>query len=103
MPKARSKTLPVTKDSKLQIRLRPSQKQLIARAARIRKTTVSVFLLDNACIAAEQVLADQAQFALPPDRWEAFCEALDAPPRKLPSLRKLLTEPGVFDAVPATR
>jgi predicted DNA-binding antitoxin AbrB/MazE fold protein len=41
--------------------------------------------------------ADQAHFALPPDRWQAFCEALDAPPRDIPALRKLLTEGSLFD------
>lgn len=41
--------------------------------------------------------ADQAHFALSPDRWQAFCEALDAPPRDIPALRKLLTEGSLFD------
>ena len=41
--------------------------------------------------------ADQAHFTLPPDRWQAFCEALDAPPRDIPALRKLLTEGSLFD------
>ena len=41
--------------------------------------------------------ADQVHFVLPPDRWRAFCEALDAPPRDIPALRKLLTEKGLFD------
>jgi predicted DNA-binding antitoxin AbrB/MazE fold protein len=42
--------------------------------------------------AAEQVL-----FVLAPDCWQAFCEALDAPPREIPALRKLLTEASVLD------
>jgi predicted DNA-binding antitoxin AbrB/MazE fold protein len=42
--------------------------------------------------AAEQVL-----FILPPDRWQAFCDALDAPAREIPALRKLLTEASVLD------
>lgn len=42
--------------------------------------------------------ADQVQFDLPEDRWQAFCDALDAPPKDIPALRKLLTEPSVFDA-----
>lgn len=41
--------------------------------------------------------ADHAHFALPPDRWQAFCEALDAPPKDIPALRKLLTEGSLFD------
>jgi len=36
-------------------------------------------------------------FYLSPERWNEFCASLDAPPRDLPALRKLLTEPGVFD------
>jgi predicted DNA-binding antitoxin AbrB/MazE fold protein len=39
----------------------------------------------------------QAHFTLPPDRWQAFCDALDAPPKALPRLKKLLSEPSVFD------
>ena len=98
MPKLRSRAQSTGKTQTLQIRLRPAEKRLIAQAARIRKTTVSSFLLENARSAAEEVLADRVQFGLPPERWQAFCKALDAPPRTLPRLKKLLTEPGVFDA-----
>jgi predicted DNA-binding antitoxin AbrB/MazE fold protein len=41
--------------------------------------------------------ADELHFALPPDRWQAFCDALDAPPKDIPALRKLLTEASYFD------
>ena len=40
---------------------------------------------------------DEVRFALSPDRWQAFCDALDAPPRDIPALRKLLTEARVLD------
>jgi predicted DNA-binding antitoxin AbrB/MazE fold protein len=40
---------------------------------------------------------DQAYYTLPPERWQAFCDALDAPPRAIPALRKLLTETSLFD------
>ena len=43
---------------------------------------------------------DQVAFTLGADAWNAFCEALDAPPRTIPRLRQLLAEPGVFDARP---
>lgn len=35
-------------------------------------------------------VVDQAHFALSPERWQAFRDALDAPPRDIPALRKLL-------------
>jgi len=44
--------------------------------------------------------ADQTAFTLAPNDWQAFCAALDAPPREIPTLRRLFTEPGVFDAGP---
>ena len=40
---------------------------------------------------------DQTNFFLSKKDWEDFCKALDAPLRDIPALRKLLTEPGVFD------
>ena len=40
---------------------------------------------------------DLTHFALPPERWQAFCDALDTPPRDIPAPRKLLTEGGLFD------
>lgn len=40
---------------------------------------------------------DQALFTLSPERWQVFCDALDAPPREIPALRKLLTEASVLD------
>ena len=40
---------------------------------------------------------DELPFRMPPDRWQAFCDALDAPPKDIPALRKLLTEASLFD------
>jgi predicted DNA-binding antitoxin AbrB/MazE fold protein len=40
---------------------------------------------------------DQVLFALPPERWQSFCDALDAAPREIPAQRKLLTEASLFD------
>jgi uncharacterized protein (DUF1778 family) len=54
-------------------------------------------MIEHAFNAAQQVLADQANFYLSPKKWAEFCAALDAPPKELPRLRKLLTEPSLFD------
>jgi predicted DNA-binding antitoxin AbrB/MazE fold protein len=67
--------------------LRPLQE---VRLAEKQEVTVT--------IDADDIVAyDKAHFALPPDRWQEFCNALDAPPRDIPSLRKLLTEASVLD------
>ncbi len=91
------------KKSKIQLRLRPEQEELIARAAQVKQTTLANFMVEHALSAAQEVLADQVHFSLSPERWDAFCAALDAPPKVIPALRKLLKKPRVFDddAVPS--
>src|SRR5262245_17530629 len=95
--KHKPKRQSATRATKVQLRLRPAEKVLLARAAKIRRTTLSTFLLEHALQGAQQVLPDQVHTALPPERWKAFCKALDAPPRPIPSLKKLLREESVFD------
>jgi len=85
------------KESKVQLRLRPTQKEVISRAAQIKQTSLTSFMVEHAFSAAQQVIADQVHFALSPERWEAFCAALDMPPKEIPALRKLLTEQSIFD------
>lgn len=85
------------KATTVQLRLRPAQKAVLARAAQLRRTSLSNFMLEHAYEAAQQVLAEQVDILLPPADWEAFCKALDAPPRPIPALKKLLTEASVFD------
>ncbi len=47
--------------------------------------------------AGSEAALDQAHFVLSPERWEAFCALLDRPPRQIPALQKLLTQPSVLD------
>jgi uncharacterized protein (DUF1778 family) len=93
MPKPRASLKATT----VQLRLRPAEKAVLARAADLRQTTLSRFLLEHALQAAQQVLADQTHFTLSAQQWKAFCGALDRPPRAIPALKQLLTEPSVFD------
>lgn len=88
---------PGQKASRFSIRASATQKKVIAEAARIKDTTISDFVLEQSLTAAQQVIADQVQFRLPKKQWKEFCEALDAPPKTIPALRKLLTRPGLLD------
>lgn len=45
---------------------------------------------------------DQVLFALTPERWQSFCDALDTVPREIPALRKLLMEKSLFDGNPSS-
>src|SRR5690242_17181654 len=97
MRKSKAKTPSSVKTTRVQLRLRPAQKAVLARAAQLRRTSLSNFMLEHAYEAAQQVLAEQVDIILPPAEWEAFRKALDAPPRPIPALKKLLTEASVFD------
>ena len=41
---------------------------------------------------------EKASFRLPKKQWKEFCDAFDAPSKTIPALRKLLNNPGLFDA-----
>jgi uncharacterized protein (DUF1778 family) len=97
MRKTKPKPPSSLKETRVQLRLRPAQKAVLVRAAQLRQTSLSNFMLEHACEAAQQVLAEQVDIVMPPAEWEAFCKALDAPPRPIPALKKLLTQASVFD------
>lgn len=80
------------KEPRLSIRLSAKEKQILAQAARARRTTVGQFVLQASLNAAHVVLADQTEFRLPPAEWKAFCESLDAPAKVVPVLQDLFSE-----------
>jgi uncharacterized protein (DUF1778 family) len=86
------------KASRFSIRASATEKKIIAEAARIKDTTISDFVLEQSLTAARHVIADQVQFRLPKKQWKQFCDLLDAPPKTISAVRKLLTKPDLFDA-----
>lgn len=86
------------KGERFNLRATIRQRQIISLAAEKEHKSVSDFILDNAVAAAEALVRDDASFVLNSTDWDAFSAALDAPPRQIPALRKLLTEQSVLDA-----
>lgn len=82
---------------KLDLRLTPAAKLLLRDAASAAQRSISEFVLESALARAEETLADRRRFGLDAERWAAFMDALDAPPRDVPRIQKLLHERGVFD------
>jgi uncharacterized protein (DUF1778 family) len=87
-----------TRSDKLDLRLTPEAKQTLTAAAAASRRSVSEFVLESALARAAETLPDRQHFGLDAERWSAFMIALDAPPRPLQRLSKLLNEPGPFDA-----
>lgn len=81
----------------INIRAQQRQRELIDQAATMLGKNRSDFMLELACREAESVLLDRRMFAVDTDTWTRFNTLLDAPPRELPELRKLLTTKAPWD------
>jgi uncharacterized protein (DUF1778 family) len=92
-------TTATTRTEKLDLRLTPAAKRALQSAAAATARSVSEFVVESALARAEETLPDRRRFGLNAEQWAAFHAALDAPPRPLPRLAKLLREPSVFDTV----
>jgi uncharacterized protein (DUF1778 family) len=89
-----------TRSEKLDLRLTREAKLVLKAAAAASHRSVSQFVVESALARADEALADRRSFGLTPAQWKAFLAALDAPPRPLPRLERLLKEPGFFDPEP---
>ena len=87
-----------TRSEKLDLRLTRDAKRALQAAAATAHRSVSEFVLESALARADEALADRRTFGLNSAQWKAFMAALDAPPRPLPRIERLLKEPGFFDA-----
>jgi uncharacterized protein (DUF1778 family) len=81
---------PEAKSERVDLRMTPTAKRTLQRAAAVANKTVSEFLLDSSLSAAFNTLADRRVFQLDEARWAAFMAELDVPPKDNPRLRKLL-------------
>lgn len=89
-----------TRSEKLDLRLTRAAKRALQAAATVSHRSVSEFVLESALARADETLADRRVFSLNSADWKAFMAALDSPPRPLPRMKRLLREPGFFDAGP---
>jgi uncharacterized protein (DUF1778 family) len=85
------------RSERLGLRLTPKAKRTLQAAAAASNCSASDFVLESALARADAALANRRTFVLDAIQWKAFMAALDSPPRSLPSLRRLLKEPGFFD------
>lgn len=89
-----------TRTEKLDLRLTRQAKRALQAAAAASHRSVSEFVLESALARADETLADRNRFQLDSAQWKAFMAALDASPRPLPRLERLLKEPAFFDPKP---
>lgn len=81
----------------LNIRIKPDERGLIDRAAKLRGKNRTDFILGAARLAAEETLLDQTVIAVSPEIYAEFITRLDMPPRPNPRLRKTMQTPAPWD------
>ena len=82
---------------RLNVRVTEGQARLIRLAAKQTRANVSSFLVESACLRAEEALASQQHLVYSSEQWIAFQAALDRPAKRRPRLKKLLTERSVLE------
>ena len=96
MPSRSARAKPPTRSEKLDLRLTPQDKLTLQQAAATERRSVADFVLHSALTRAEETLLDRRVFYVDAETYDRFAEALDAPAREIPRLRRLLTEPSIF-------
>jgi uncharacterized protein (DUF1778 family) len=89
--------LQTTEAVSINIRAKAKQRDLIDQAAERLGRSRSDFMLEAACIKAEDVLLDQTFFMLEPEAFAKFQAMLDAPPAPNERLRRFLSEKSPWD------
>jgi len=85
------------KEERLFLRVTSSQKEILEKAAEIKQTSLTNFVLDNSFAVAQEILANQVRFVLTEEQWKKFNEALEAPPKEIPALKNLFSKESVFN------
>ena len=78
------------RDAAINLRARIDQRELIDQAASLTGKTRSDFMLEAACEKAQSVLLDQVFFRLDEQRFQQFCQQLEAPVTANLGLERLL-------------
>jgi len=91
-PKPRS-----SRSSRLGLRATREQEAVLRKAAEASGKSLTEFILDSACLAAEQALLDQRLFLVSNRQYRALLELLDQPVAKNRPLQELFAKPAPWD------
>lgn len=86
-----------TRNAAINLRARPTQRDLIDRACKILDKNRSDFMLEIACREAENVLLDQTLFKLDNTAFKAFDKLLKAPIKNNAALNKLMKSKALWE------
>jgi uncharacterized protein (DUF1778 family) len=91
-------TSSATRSARLGLRATPEQEAVLRRAADVAHKSLTDFILDSACQAAEQTLLDQRLFMVSGSQYQALMDLLDRPAQDNDGLRDLFARKAPWDA-----
>ena len=80
-----------TRSARLGLRATPQQETVLRRAAEVSNKSMTDFILDSACRAAEQTLLDQRLFLVTGSQSQTLLSLLDRPEQDNPGLKDLFS------------
>jgi uncharacterized protein (DUF1778 family) len=86
-----------SRSARLGLRATPEQEAVLRRAAEASGKSLTDFILDSACLAAESALLEQLVFMVSNRRYDALLQLLDRPASRSAGLRELLDKPPPWD------
>lgn len=85
------------RSARLGLRATPEQESVLRRAAGVAHKSLTDFILESACQAAEQTLLDQRLFMVSGGQYQALLELLDRLPEDNAGLRDLFAKPSPWE------
>ncbi|MDZ7644000.1 MAG: DUF1778 domain-containing protein [Woeseiaceae bacterium] len=90
--------MPTRATERFNLRATPEQVAKIRAAVEIgNERSLTDYILTSALTIADQRLMDRTRLSFDARAYDAFLQALEAPPRDLPRMRRLLSEPSVLE------
>lgn len=87
-----------SRSARLGLRATVEQEAVLRRAAEVARKSLTDFILDSACQAAEQTLLDQRLFMVSGEQYQALMDLLDQPEQPNEGLRDLFSRKAPWDA-----
>ena len=84
-------TSPSARSARLGLRATPEQEVVLRRAADVAHKSLTDFILDSACLAAEQTLLDQRLFMVSGSQYHALMNLLEQPEQPNDGVRDLFS------------
>jgi len=84
--------------ARLGLRATPEQEAVLRRAAEVAHKSLTDFILESACQAAEQTLLDQRLFMVSGNQYQALLDMLDRPEQANDGVRDLFVRKAPWEA-----